>query len=204
MFTGIVTDIGQIIAIMPIAKGLRLRLLTSYDTSTMRVGCSIAHAGICLTVVQLSDESSVNNWYEVEIWEETNRLTNVVGWEIGTFVNLERSMKLGDELDGHLVSGHVDGMVEILFMDFFGDSVYCRLSLPHNLEKFIAVKGSVCLNGVSLTVNLVGDNFFDVLLIRHTIEQTTWGMHKTGDLINIEVDSMMRYISRLCAFTAFK
>ncbi|ACT56820.1 riboflavin synthase [Candidatus Liberibacter asiaticus] len=199
MFTGIVTDIGKIIAMTPIAKGMRLRVMTSYNTSKMKLGCSIAHAGICLTVVRLSEEHSVDNWYEVEVWAETNRITNIASWGIGTFINLERSVKLGDRLDGHLVSGHIDGTVEILFLDFIGDSMYCRLSLPHNLEQFIAVKGSVCLNGVSLTVNLVGKNFFDVLLIRHTIEETTWKMHKVGDLINIEVDSMMRYIARLYA-----
>ncbi|MBL0848554.1 MAG: riboflavin synthase [Candidatus Liberibacter ctenarytainae] len=198
MFTGIVTDIGQIIAISPVLKGMRLRVMTAYDTSTMTVGSSIAHSGICLTVVNLPEEDSTNNWYEVEVWEETNRLTNVDSWDIGTLVNLERSMRLGDELGGHLVSGHIDGTVEILFLDFIGDSIYCRLSLPSHLEKFIAVKGSVCLNGVSLTVNCVGKNFFDVLLIHHTIEKTTWSIHKAGDVINIEIDTIMRYVSRVC------
>ncbi|AKK19912.1 riboflavin synthase subunit alpha [Candidatus Liberibacter africanus PTSAPSY] len=192
------TDIGKIVAMTPIAKGMRLCIMTSYNTSEMKIGCSIAHAGICLTVVRLPEDNSVDNWYEVEIWAETNRLTNTSSWDIGTFINLERSMKLSDRLDGHLVSGHIDGTVEILFLDFIGDSMYCRLSLPRHLKKFIVVKGSVCLNGVSLTVNLVDDLFFDVLLIRHTIEKTTWKMHKTGDLINIEVDYMMRYFSQLC------
>ncbi|MEG8098696.1 riboflavin synthase [Candidatus Liberibacter brunswickensis] len=199
MFTGIVTDIGKIIAIIPIAKGIRLRIMTSYDTSKMKIGCSIAHAGICLTVVRIPEDCSVNNWYEVEIWEETKRLTNTSSWDIGTFINLEQSMKLDDRLDGHLVSGHIDGITEILFLDFIGDSMYCRLSIPCNLKKFIVVKGSVCLNGVSLTVNLVGENFFDILLISHTIEKTTWKMHKVGDLINIEVDYIIRHFARLYA-----
>ncbi|AHA27701.1 riboflavin synthase [Candidatus Liberibacter americanus] len=200
MFTGIVTDIGKIIAVNPVKKGIRLRIMTSYDISTIEIGCSIAHSGICLTVVELSDKFSDCNWYEVELWSESISLTNASSWDVGTLVNLERSMKLDDELGGHFVSGHIDGMVEILFLDFIGDSMYCRLSLPHNLARFVAVKGSVCLNGVSLTVNSLDEISFDVLLIRHTIENTDWFLHKIGDFINIEVDYIMRYVSRLLEF----
>ncbi|MBY7649253.1 MAG: riboflavin synthase [Candidatus Liberibacter europaeus] len=200
MFTGIITDVGRIISITPMKKGIRLRIMTSYNTSTMEIGCSIAHSGICLTVVNLPERNSFDNWYEVEIWEETISLTNANSWDVGTLVNLERSMRIDSELGGHLVYGHIDGIVEIIFLDFIGDSMYCRLSLPSNIAKFVAVKGSVCLNGVSMTVNFVDENFFDVLFIRHTIEKTTWRMHTTGDFINIEVDYIMRCVSRLLEF----
>ncbi|MBA5723595.1 riboflavin synthase [Candidatus Liberibacter sp.] len=202
MFTGIVTDIGKIIAVSPMKEGKRLRVMTAYDISTMNVGCSIAHGGICLTVVNLSqDDSTDGNWYEVEAWEETLCRTNISSWDVGTHINLERSLKLEDELGGHLVSGHVDGTVEIISLDVIESSMRCRLSLPNSLKKFIAVKGSVCLDGVSLTVNSVREESFDILLIHHTLEKTVWSMRKVGDFVNIEVDSIARYISRLFELT---
>lgn len=195
MFTGIVTDIGEIAAIVPLDQGIRLRIRTVYDPATIAIGASIACAGVCLTVVALPEDDA--RWFEVEAWEEALRLTTAGNWQVGSRLNLERALKIGDELGGHIVSGHVDGMAEILERIDEGDAVRFRLRAPRALSKFIAPKGSVALDGTSLTVNGVEGDLFDVLLIHHSLGVTTWGARQAGDRVNLEVDTMARYAARL-------
>lgn len=200
MFTGIVTDVGEVAAVTPLDEGVRLRISTQYDPKTIDIGASIAHSGVCLTVTSLPEEGSNERWFEVEAWEEALRLTTISGWTAGTRVNLERALKIGDELGGHIVSGHVDGKAEILSVTFEGEAVRIRLRAPQHLARFVAPKGSVALDGTSLTVNAVEGADFDILLIRHTLEVTTWGQRKAGDFVNFEVDTMARYAARLAEF----
>ena len=204
MFTGIVTDIGTVESVTPLKEGVRLRIATNYDPATIDMGASIAHAGTCLTVTGLPEKGSNERWYEVEAWEEALRLTTIATWHKGTRVNLERSLKIGDELGGHIVSGHIDGKAEILSVTPEGDATRYRLRVPEHLARFVAPKGSVALDGTSLTVNAVDGCDFDVLLIRHTLEVTTWGERKAGDFVNFEVDTMARYAARLAEFPAQK
>ncbi|MFC4625331.1 riboflavin synthase [Daeguia caeni] len=200
MFTGIVTDIGKVERIKPLNEGVLLRIETAYDPETIELGASIACSGVCLTVVALPEKSSNAHWFEVEAWEEALRLTSIATWQVGTRINLERSLKLGDEMGGHLVSGHVDGQAEIIARKEEGDAVRFTLRAPETLAPFIAQKGSVALDGTSLTVNDVQDNEFDVLIIRHTLEVTTWGERKVGDRVNIEIDQLARYAARLAQY----
>ena len=204
MFTGIVTDVGTVESVSPLKEGIRLRVATAYDPSTIDMGASISHAGICLTVTALPTEGSNGRWFEVEAWEEALRLTTISTWQAGSHVNLERSLKIGDELGGHIVSGHVDGKAEILSVTEEGDATRYRLRAPAHLAKFVAPKGSIALDGTSLTVNAVDGTDFDVLLIRHTLEVTTWGERKAGDFVNFEVDTMARYAARLAEFPTAK
>ena len=192
MFTGIVTEIGTLEAVMQRDGGKAFRVRSGYDYSTVDIGASIAHAGVCLTVTAKGE-----NWHEVEAWEEALRLTTLNGWQTGERINLERSLKIGDELGGHLVSGHVDGLAEIVGVEAEGEATRFALEAPQPLAKFIAPKGSVALDGTSLTVNGVEGNRFDVLLIAHTLEVTTWGDRAKGDAVNLEVDQMARYAARL-------
>jgi riboflavin synthase len=200
MFTGIVTDVGTVAATTPMDAGVRLRIATSYDPATIDIGASIAHSGVCLTVTALSDETSNTRWFEVEAWEEALRLTTIGGWREGTRINLERALKIGDELGGHIVSGHVDGRAQILSIEPEGEAVRIRLRAPAALARFVAPKGSIALDGTSLTVNAVDGADFDILLIRHTLAVTTWGDRKPGDFVNFEVDTMARYAARLAEF----
>ena len=200
MFTGIVTDVGTVESVSPLKEGIRLRVATAYDPSTIDMGASISHSGICLTVTGLPAEGSNGRWFEVEAWEEALRLTTIGTWREGSRINLERSLKIGDELGGHIVSGHVDGKAEILSVTSEGDATRYRLRAPEHLAKFVAPKGSIALDGTSLTVNAVDGTDFDVLLIRHTLEVTTWGERKAGDFVNFEVDTMARYAARLAEF----
>ena len=200
MFTGIVTDIGTIDRITPLNEGIRLRVATNEDPATIALGASISHAGVCLTVTALPDAGSNERWHEVEAWEEALRLTTAGVWQEGTRVNIERALKIGDELGGHIVSGHVDGMAEIVSVEEEGDAVRYTLRAPEGHAKFVAQKGSVALDGTSLTVNKVDGDLFDVLLIRHTLEVTTWGDRKAGDFVNFEADTMARYAARLKEF----
>lgn len=197
MFTGIVTDVGTVASTAPLDQGVRLRIDTTYDPRTIDIGASIACSGVCLTVVKLPEEASNARWFEVEAWEEALRLTTASDWSAGRRINLERALKIGDELGGHIVSGHVDGMAEIVAREDEGDAVRFRLEAPRDLAKFIAPKGSVALDGTSLTVNKVEGTRFDVLLIHHSLQVTTWGERKVGDRVNIEVDTMARYAARL-------
>ncbi|WP_026619259.1 riboflavin synthase [Ensifer sp. WSM1721] len=202
MFTGIITDIGTVEKVTSLREGIKLRVATNYDPKTIDMGASIAHAGVCLTVTALPEAGSNERWFEVEAWEEALRLTTIGEWGEGTRINLERSLKIGDELGGHIVSGHVDGKAEILAVEPEGDAVRFRLRAPEHLAKFVAPKGSVALDGTSLTVNKVDGAEFDVLLIRHSLDVTTWGERQAGDLVNFEVDTMARYAARLAEFPA--
>lgn len=204
MFTGIITDIGTVEKVTPLSEGIKLRVATKYDPQTIDMGASIAHAGVCLTVTGLPAAGSNERWFEAEAWEEALRLTTIGAWREGTRINLERSLRIGDELGGHIVSGHVDGVAEILAVEQEGDAVRFRLRVPDHLARFVAPKGSVALDGTSLTVNKVDGAEFDVLLIRHSLEVTTWGEREAGDLVNFEVDTMARYAARLAEFPAPK
>lgn len=192
MFTGIVTDIGVIERVEQLNQGRRLRVRSGWDLSDLALGASVAHAGVCLTVVAIG-----GGWFESEAWEEALRLTTLGGVHVGDRLNLERSLRMGDELGGHLVSGHVDGTALILGRAEAGDAVRFTLEAPAELARFIAPKGSVALDGTSLTVNGVDGGRFDVLLIRHTLDVTTWGERRAGDRVNLEVDQMARYAARL-------
>ena len=193
MFTGIVTDIGKIIELEK-RGDLRARVETNYDMSTVAIGASIACDGICLTVIKTG-----SNWFDVEISAESVEKTHLKfnTWAIGASVNLERALRVGDELGGHIVSGHVDGVVEIVDMKDEGDSTRFVFLAPSDLQKFIAPKGSVALNGTSLTVNEVHSSQFGVNVIPHTKEVTTWGSSKIGDFLNLEIDTLARYVARL-------
>ncbi|MFZ1680053.1 MAG: riboflavin synthase [Rhizobiaceae bacterium] len=197
MFTGIVTDIGTVETATPVAGGVRLRIACAYDPAGIALGASIACAGVCLTVVALPDSGSNQRWFEVEAWEEALRLTTASGWHTGTRLNLERALKVGDELGGHIVSGHVDGQAVIADRREEGEAVRFVIDAPAILSRFIAPKGSVALDGTSLTVNAVDGDRFDVLIIRHTLAVTTWGDRRIGDRLNLEVDTMARYAARL-------
>ncbi|UWQ05706.1 riboflavin synthase [Aliiroseovarius crassostreae] len=194
MFTGIITDVGRIVTLEQ--KGdLRARIETAYDTATIDLGASIASDGVCLTVVAMGD-----NWYDVDISAETVSKTNLGDWQVGRQVNLERALKVGDELGGHIVSGHVDGVADIISMKTEGDSTRVQFRAPSDLAKFIAPKGSVALNGTSLTVNEVEGDVFGVNLISHTKEVTNWGNASVGDRINLEIDTLARYVARLAEY----
>jgi riboflavin synthase len=194
MFTGIVTDVGRIVE-TKVTGDLRARIATRYDVDGIDIGASIACDGVCLTVVALGSEPE--GWFDVEISAETVSKTNVGRWAAGKRVNLERALKVGDELGGHIVSGHVDGLAEVVGVRPEGGSVRVTFRAPEALAKFIAPKGSVALNGTSLTVNEVAGAEFGVNLIPHTQEVTTWGEVAVGDRVNLEVDTMARYVARL-------
>lgn len=191
MFTGIITDIGRIAEIEH-RGDLRLTIETRYDLSQVAMGASIASNGVCLTVIE-----KLAGVYRVDVSAETIAKTTVGDWVVGTPVNLERSLKLGDELGGHLVYGHVDGIVTVLSVTPDGDSHRWRFQAPANLARYIAAKGSVALNGVSLTVNEVEGDVFGVNIIPHTAVETTFGQIGAGARVNLEVDMLARYVARL-------
>jgi riboflavin synthase len=196
MFTGIISDVGQILDIQPLGELRRLRIASAYDAKSIPVGASIANSGPCLTVVQVEPRGR-GSAIAFDVGAETLAVTTVGQWRAGGRVNLERSLRVGDELGGHMVSGHVDGIAEILTRRDFDGMAHFRFRAPKDLTKFIAVKGSVALDGTSLTVNAVEGDAFEVLLIPHTLKVTTWGDRQTGDKVNIEVDQMARYAARL-------
>jgi riboflavin synthase len=191
MFTGIVTDIGRVRSIEQ-RGDTRLTIETAYDTATIAMGASIAHSGACLTVVDKGP-----GWFAVEASAETLACTTLGDWREGSAINLERAMKVGDELGGHIVSGHVDGVGRIVTRRQEGDSVRFTFEVPANLARFIAEKGSVALNGVSLTVNEVDGNRFGCNLIQHTLNHTTFGAGEPGTRVNVEIDMLARYVARL-------
>ena len=193
MFTGIITDIGTVRAVEK-RGDLRARIATAYDTDTIDLGASIACDGVCLTVIDTGDD-----WFDVEISAETVSKTNISHntWDPGRRINLERALKVGDELGGHIVSGHVDGVAELIALTDEGDSTRATFRAPGDLAKFIAPKGSVTLNGTSLTVNEVDGATFGINMIPHTKAVTTWGQAKVGDRINLEIDTLARYVARL-------
>jgi len=198
MFTGIITDVGEIASLKPVAQGQlhRLRILCRFDQSTIDDGASIACNGVCLTVVASGVEAG-RTWFDVDAAAETLRLTTAKNWAVGTKLNLERTLKIGDELGGHIVAGHVDGVAEIVTRDDLTDMARFELRTSRELARFIAAKGSVTLDGVSLTVNTVADTTFSVLIIPHTLTVTTLGAWRAGAAVNLEVDLMARYAARL-------
>lgn len=191
MFTGIITDIGEVVETEQ-RGDLRARIKTSYDTATIDIGASIACDGVCLTAIKLGD-----GWFDVEISAESVSKTNLTTWAPGKRLNLERALKLGDELGGHIVSGHVDGVAQVVDIKEEGDSTRVTLRAPEALAKFIAPKGSVALNGTSLTVNEVNGKDFGINFIPHTKVATTWGDVAMGDPVNLEIDTLARYVGRL-------
>ena len=191
MFTGIITDIGQVKSLEK-RGDTRIVISTSYDTTTVEIGASIACSGPCLTVVEKG-----SGWFATEASAETLSRTTVGSWAEGTRVNLERALSLGDELGGHIVSGHVDGLAQIVSMEPEGDSVRFLFEVPNEVKAFIAEKGSVCLDGVSLTVNAVQGAQFGVNIISHTQSETTFTDKKVDDFVNLEVDMLARYVARL-------
>ena len=194
MFTGIITDVGKVLELEQ-RGDLRARIGCSYDVNEIEIGASIACNGVCLTVVALGE--TPQNWFDVEISAETVSKTNLADWAVGTPINLERALKLGDELGGHIVSGHVDGVASIVAMTDEGDSTRITFEAPVALAKFIAPKGSVALNGTSLTVNEVDGTRFGINVIPHTQEVTIWGKATVGDTVNLEIDTLARYVARL-------
>ena len=196
MFTGIVTDMGEVLDLRQ-EGDLRVRIGTSYDVAGIDIGASIACDGVCLTVVDLGSEPQ--GWFDVQISAETISRTNIGrnGWHVGKRINLERALKVGDELGGHIVSGHVDDVAEVVGLQPEGDSLRVTFRAPQALAKFVASKGSVALNGTSLTVNEVNGCDFGINFIPHTRSVTTWGSVAVGDLVNLEVDTMARYVARL-------
>jgi riboflavin synthase len=198
MFTGIVTDIGEIAALIPTAQGQlhRLRIACRYDRSSIAEGASIACNGVCLTVTGSGVEGD-KTWFEVDAAAETLGMTTARHWTVGTMLNLERALRIGDELGGHIVAGHADGIATIVSRDDLPDMARFELRTARELARFIAAKGSVTLDGVSLTVNTVRDVAFSVLIIPHTLNVTTLGGWRADGEVNIEVDLMARYAARL-------
>ena len=198
MFTGIVTAVGEIVALEERAEvGVRLTVASSYDPAGIDMGASIAHMGCCLTVVDMGRLPDGRAFHVVEASPETLRCTTMGEWKVGTKVNLERSLKLGDEMGGHLVTGHVDAIATIESRVEEGDMAVFTFRVPHAFARFVAPKGSVALDGTSLTVNDVTGDTFTVQIIPHTLAVTTWGEKKAGDRIDFEIDLMARYVARL-------
>jgi riboflavin synthase len=194
MFTGIITDVGRISELEQ-RGDLRARISTAYDPDSIDLGASIACNGVCLTVIDKGRGD--RGWFDVEISAESVSKSNIGDWKVGGRINLERALRLGDELGGHIVSGHVDGVASVVSMIDDGDSTRVTFEAPRELAKFIAQKGSVALNGTSLTVNDVNGAEFWVNFIPHTKTATNWGETKTGDRINLEIDTLARYVARL-------
>ena len=197
MFTGIVSDLGELLDVEEKAEGLRrLRIACNYDPDGIDIGASIACSGVCLTVVERG-RSGNRQFFAVDAAAETLRMTTAESWRRGGHLNLERALRMGDELGGHLVSGHVDGIAQLIARDDFVDMAGLTLRAPVALSRFIAAKGSVALDGVSLTVNEVKGDTFSVLIIPHTLRVTTFGALAPGARVNLEVDQMARYAARL-------
>jgi riboflavin synthase len=197
MFTGIVSDIGEVIAVEPRAENLaRLTIACGYDPDTIAIGASIACSGVCLTAAARGRDGA-RAWFAADAAAETLRVTTVGRWRRGTRINLERALKVGDELGGHIVSGHVDGLAIVVTREDLTDVARITFRVPAELAQFIAGKGSVALEGVSLTVNEVLHDTFSVMIIPHTLAVTTLQALGVGDEVNLEVDLMARYAARL-------
>jgi|SRR5689334_2841196 len=191
MFTGIITDVGRVRAVRP-GGDTAFTIATAYDTADIAIGTSIACAGVCLTVTERGE-----GWFAVGASAETLSHTTLGRWREGTAINLERALKVGDELGGHILSGHVDAVAEIVSRRPEGDSIRFVLAVPPAFDKVIAPKGSVALDGVSLTVNEVEGRRFGVNIIPHTQANTTFGAAQEGDRVNLEIDVLARYVARL-------
>jgi riboflavin synthase len=198
MFTGIVSDVGALISVKPERNLKRLRISCRYTAKSIAIGASIMIDGICMTVVSRGRKVK-GSWFEVEAGAETLKLTTAAQWQAGRKLNLERALKMGDELGGHLVSGHIDGIARVVSRDDMENMARFRLQAPGALARFIAAKGSVALDGVSLTVNEVEGEEFTVFLIPHTLKATHWDDAREGTEVNLEVDQMARYAARLAS-----
>lgn len=196
MFTGIVTAMGSVEAVEAMGADKRFTVQSPYDAASIDLGASIAHDGCCLTVTTL-EQTHEGARYTIDASSETLRLTTLGQWQQGARINLERSLKLGDEMGGHLVTGHVDGMAVITKREDGDNTSSFEIEAPPELSRFVAKKGSVCLQGTSLTVNDVAGDRFTLMLIPHTLAVTTWGDRQVGDAMNIEIDLMARYAERL-------
>jgi riboflavin synthase len=196
MFTGIVTDLGTLLHLEGGAENLRLSIGTSYDERSIALGASIACNGICLTVVE-KGQYEHGTYFQVDASPHTQAVTTLGRWQVGQPLNLERALKMGDELGGHLVTGHVDGLASVMSVKQAGDSVAYVLEAPAALSPFIAPKGSVTLDGVSLTVTDVKGTFFGITIIPHTLSVTTWQSVREGDVMNLEIDLIARYVKRM-------
>lgn len=192
MFTGLITDLGSVRGIDPVEGGARVVLQTSYDMAQVEIGASIACSGACMTVVEKGSDS-----FAVDVSAESLACTTIGGWRVGDTVNLEQSLRIGDTLGGHLVSGHVDAVTSVLDRRPDGESIRFGFAIPTGYAQFLAPKGSVALDGVSLTVNEVETDRFGVNIIPHTAEQTTFGRLAPGDRVNLEIDLIARYVARL-------
>jgi len=199
MFTGIVTDIGEVVGVEK-RGDTRFVIATAYAPESIAVGASIACSGCCLTAIEMSKSKVGRGTFTVEASAETLSKTTLKNWKAGTRINLERALKMGEELGGHIVSGHVDGLGEIISITPEGDSKRFRFKAPEDIARFIAQKGSVTLDGTSFTVNEVEGNQFGVNIIPHTQAVTTWGHARVGDAVNIEIDMLARYVARLVEF----
>ncbi len=200
MFTGLVSDVGLLLSVEARGDLRRLRIASHYPAETLALGASVAHDGVCMTLVAFghrAENDGFASWHEVDAAAETLAVTTAGQWAAGDRINLERALKIGDELGGHMVSGHVDGVAKLVGRRDFDGMAHFEIEAPKELAKFIAEKGSVALDGTSLTVNKVEKNRFTVLLIPHTLEVTIWGDRKAGDAINLEVDTIARYAARL-------
>ncbi len=201
MFTGIITDVGEVVASEPMGEGRRFVIACHYEAAGIDIGASICCAGACLTVVKLAQNPAAPQQaptlFYVDASAETLRRTVLGAWQVGTRINLERALKIGDELGGHIVTGHVDGVAQIVLRTDQDGCALFHVRAPHELACFIAQKGSVTLNGTSLTVNDVKGDVFSLMLIPHTLSVTTWRDADAGTLLNIEVDMMARYAARL-------
>jgi riboflavin synthase len=191
MFTGIVTDVGRVRAVRETNRDRRFEIETAFDLSTLDIGASVSHAGCCLTIVEKGSD-----WFAVEVSGETLAMSTLDNWKQGRRVNLERAARVGDELGGHIVSGHVDGVGEVVSVESEGGSHRVRIRVPRPLHRFIAPKGSITVEGVSLTVNEVEDDVFGVNLIPHTWDVTTLGELAPGSRVNLEIDMLARYLAR--------
>lgn len=196
MFTGIISDIGTVGSISALAAGVRIRIGTHYDADSLALGASISCSGACLTVIEAGREGA-DGYFDVEASSETLSRTTLGEWVAGTELNLERALRAGDELGGHIVTGHVDGVATVLARADEGDMARFDFEAPPALGRYIAEKGSIALDGTSLTVNSVKGSQFSVMLIPHSLDVTTWGSRQAGDRVNLEVDLFARYLDRL-------
>ncbi|MCW2318282.1 riboflavin synthase [Rhodoblastus acidophilus] len=202
MFTGLITDVGTLLNVEARGGLNRLKIASHYPADSLVLGASVAHNGVCMTLVGFGAQADGSSWHEVDAAAETLAVTTAGEWRAGDRINLERALRLGDELGGHMVSGHVDGVATIRSRNDFDGMAHFEIEAPKALAKFIAEKGSVALDGTSLTVNKVSGTVFTILLIPHTLDQTNFGGRKAGDKINIEVDTMARYAARLAEVAA--